>query len=168
MVVSQATIRKLRYSESDGKIGFSHCNLTEFCRSAAGNISTLLNLQTPISLSRIPTSKKYLVPAKNKWLNSILFQKLFCPTAKYNEFYKELFLWLGKTFRDSRPRIFNTFETRTIYLKSERSVQFLKPNAFLTCSFRFFRSNKCIRTIIIQNGKKYLDLETYRKISHEK
>ena len=68
MVVSQATIRKLRYSESDGKIGFSHCNLTEFCRSAAGNISTLLNLQTPISLSRIPTSKKYLVPAKNKWL----------------------------------------------------------------------------------------------------
>ena len=66
MVVSQATIRKLRYSESDGKIGFSHCNLTEFCRSAAGNISTLLNLQTPISLSRIPTSKKYLVPAKNK------------------------------------------------------------------------------------------------------
>ena len=32
--------------------------------------------------------------------------------------------------------------TRTIYSNSERSEQFLKPNAFLTYSWRFLRSNK--------------------------
>ena len=31
--------------------------------------------------------------------------------------------------------------TRTIYSNSERPVQFLKQNAFLTCSWRFLRSN---------------------------
>ena len=42
-----------------------------------------------------------------------------------------------------RPRIGKTFEiTRTVYSNSERSEQFLKQNAFLTCSWRFLRSNK--------------------------
>ena len=31
--------------------------------------------------------------------------------------------------------------TRTIYLNSERTDQFLKRNVFLTCSWRFLRSN---------------------------
>ena len=32
--------------------------------------------------------------------------------------------------------------TRTIYSDNERSEQFLKQNGFLTCSWRFLRSNK--------------------------
>ena len=36
----------------------------------------------------------------------------------------------------------NFFEIiRTIFSNSERSVQFLNKNAFLTCSWRFLRSN---------------------------
>ena len=35
---------------------------------------------------------------------------------------------------------------------------------FITCSWRFLRSNMYIRTIIIQIGKMYWDLETSRKI----
>ena len=31
--------------------------------------------------------------------------------------------------------------TRTIFLNSERSEQFLKQNSFLTCYWRFVRSN---------------------------
>ena len=42
-----------------------------------------------------------------------------------------------------RPRICKIFEiTRTIYSNSERSEQFLVTECFLTCSWRFLRSNK--------------------------
>ena len=44
---------------------------------------------------------------------------------------------------------------------SERSVQFLQHNAFLTCSGGF--SDLIFRTIRIQIGKNNWDLETYRK-----
>ena len=41
-----------------------------------------------------------------------------------------------------RPRICKILEiNRTIYSKSERFVQFLKQNAFLTCSWRYLSSN---------------------------
>ena len=43
---------------------------------------------------------------------------------------------------------------------SKSSVQFLKQNAFLTCSWKFVRY---IRTIRIQIEKNNWDLETYRK-----
>ena len=66
--------------------------------------------------------------------------------------------------RGWRLRICKIFEiNKTIYLNSEWSVQFLKQNAFLTCSWRFFRSSKLSRTIRIQIGKKNWNLETYRK-----
>ena len=51
---------------------------------------------------------------------------------------KKKFYWSRKTFEiwGWRPRICKTFEiTKTIYSNSERSVQFLKQNAFLTCSW---------------------------------
>ena len=67
-------------------------------------------------------------------------------------------------FEAEGPRICKIFEiTRTIYSNSERSEQFLVTECFLTCSWRFLRSNK-IRTIRIQIGKNYWDLETSRKI----
>ena len=72
-------------------------------------------------------------------LNGILFQKLFLPTER-----KKLFLWSRKTFeiRGWRPRICKIFEiSRTIYLNSERSEQFLKENNSLTYFWRFLRSN---------------------------
>ena len=53
--------------------------------------------------------------------------------------------------------------TRTIYFNSERSEQFLKQNALLTCSWRFLKSINYIKTIRIQIGKNNWDLETYRK-----
>ena len=43
---------------------------------------------------------------------------------------------------------------------SESLVQFLLQNA---CSLRFLRSNRHIRTIGIQIGNNYWDLEIYRK-----
>ena len=58
--------------------------------------------------------------------------------------WKKMFKWSRKTFeiRGGRLRICKMFEiTRTIYSNSERSEQFLKQNAFLTCSWRFLRSS---------------------------
>ena len=52
---------------------------------------------------------------------------------------------------------------QTFYLNSKRSVQFLKQNAFSTCSWRFLRSNTLHRTIQIQIGKNNWYLKTYRK-----
>ena len=53
-----------------------------------------------------------------------------------------LFYWTRKTFKlwGWRPRICKNFEiTKTIYSNSETSDQFLKQDAFLTCSWRFLR-----------------------------
>ena len=52
--------------------------------------------------------------------------------------------------------------TRTIYSDSERSEKFLVTECFLTCSWRFPRFNR-YRTIRIEIGKIYWDLETCRK-----
>ena len=55
---------------------------------------------------------------------------------------KKLFWWLIKVW-GWRPKICKHFEiTRTIYLNSERSVQFLKLNVFFTCSWMFLKPNK--------------------------
>ena len=65
---------------------------------------------------------------------------------------KKMFLWSRKTFeiRGWRSRICKTFViTRTIFSNSKRSEQFLKQNAFLTCSWRFLRSNRLCRTTTI-------------------
>ena len=64
-----------------------------------------------------------------------------------------------------RPKICKYFEISitTIYTNSERQEQFLKQNAFLTCFWRFLRSNILIRIIIVQIRKNDWDLETYRK-----
>ena len=72
-----------------------------------------------------------------KQSNAILFQILFWFTVR-----KKLFLWSRRTFEFQclRPRIYKNFEiTKTIYLNSEMSVQFLKQNAFWTCSWMFLR-----------------------------
>ena len=66
----------------------------------------------------------------------MLFPKLFRPTARKNCSSDQFEIpgW--------KPRICKLFEiTRTVYWNSEKSVQFLKHNAFLTCSWRFLRSN---------------------------
>ena len=61
--------------------------------------------------------------------NGILLPKLFWPTVRKNVQVIEKNFW-------------KVFEIpRTIYSNSERSDQFLKQNAFLTCSWRFIRSN---------------------------
>ena len=60
------------------------------------------------------------------------FGNLFWPTVRKKKFY-----WSRKTFeiRGWRPRMSKSFEiTRSIYSNSERSVQFLKHNTFLTSS----------------------------------
>ena len=68
--------------------------------------------------------------------HGILLPKLFWPTVRKNCSSDR------EKLRDWRPRICKNFEiTRKIYTKSERSDQFLQ-NAFLTCSWRFLRSNK--------------------------
>ena len=65
----------------------------------------------------------------------ILSPELFWPTVR-----KKCSSDRGKTFKPQERslRICKIFEiTRTIYWNSERSVQFLKRNAFLTCYWRF-------------------------------
>ena len=49
------------------------------------------------------------------------------------------------------------------FTNSERSVQFLKQNAFLTFSWRFPRSNTLEQLDRIQIGRNNWDLESYRK-----
>ena len=52
--------------------------------------------------------------------------------------------------------------TRTIYSNSESSVQFLKQNAFLTCSWRFLRDNT-LEQFGLKLEKNNWDLETNSK-----
>ena len=47
-------------------------------------------------------------------------------------------------------------------MNSERSVQLLKQSAFLTCSWRFLRSNT-LEQLELKLDKNKWDLETYRK-----
>ena len=47
-----------------------------------------------------------------------------------------------------RENVLKTFEiTKTIYPNSKKSEQFLKQNAFLTSSWRFFRSNTLEKSV---------------------
>ena len=94
-------------------------------------------------------AEKYFLCFRNQRLVSF-FQNCWDLLQKKNV------LWLRKTFelRSWRPRICNSFEiTRTIYSKSEMPGQFLKQNAFLTCSCRSFRP--------YISEKKYWDPETF-------
>ena len=85
---------------------------------------------------------------RNYWQEQPIFQFSILMAKWYFliENYSDL-LWekLRKTFeiRGWRPRIYKNFEiTWTIHSNSERSEQFVKQNAFLTCTWRFLRSNK--------------------------
>ena len=67
---------------------------------------------------------------------------LFCYQTCSHLLWEKSVLVIKKKFWGWRQRICKFFEiTRSIYSNSERSVQFLKQNAFLTCSCRFLRSN---------------------------
>ena len=50
----------------------------------------------------------------------------------------------------------------TFYSNSNRSLQFLKQNYFLTCSWRFFRSNT-LEQFIFKSGKNYWGSGKVRK-----
>ena len=63
------------------------------------------------------------------------------------------------------PRICNIFEiTRTIYSNREKLVQFVKQNGFLTCSWRFLRSDMYIRIIRVQIGKKKMGFRNLQNL----
>ena len=89
---------------------------------------------------------------KNEGTNSF-----FLPNSNKNEFVCRFL----EESEDTKKSFRNYLTFRNIYSNSESSVQFLKQNAFLTCSWKFFRSSKLSRTIRIQIGKKW-DLETNR------
>ena len=66
-------------------------------------------------------------------------------------------------FEAEGPRICKFFEIITaINSDSETSVQLLKQNAFLTCSWRFLRSNT-LEQLELKLDKNKWDLETNRK-----
>ena len=77
--------------------------------------------------------------------NGILFSKLFRATVR-------------KTNVLVTEKKLLKFETELIYQSSEKSVQFIKQNAFLTCFWRLFRSNTLELLIIIEIGKNNWDL----------
>ena len=94
------------------------------------------------------------------FINSILLPKFFWPTER-----KKMLQWSKKTFeiRGWKPRIFKIFEiTRTIYSNRERSEQFLVTECFFNLFLEISQISKN-RTIIIQIGKNYWDLEICRK-----
>ena len=95
----------------------------------------------------------FSVWAVEKENNGILLPKLL----------EKIVLVIEKNFWNLRLKAEKIEISRTIYSNTERSEQFLKQNSFLTCTWRFLRSNTYFRTIRIQIGKKYWDLETCRK-----
>ena len=69
---------------------------------------------------------------------SILFPKFFWPTVRKNcSIDQEKLKAEGREFAKILGLSF-----KTIYSNSERSLQFLKQNVFLTCSLRILRSNE--------------------------
>jgi hypothetical protein len=73
-----------------------------------------------------------------------LLSLVFCFQNCSDLLWEKIVLVIEKNFWNLgwRPRISKIFEiTWTIYSNSERSDQFLEHNAFLTCSWRFLRSN---------------------------
>ena len=77
--------------------------------------------------------------SNGKLQNIILFPKLFWPTVRKRRLHR---LRIDFEIQDWRLRICKFFEiTWNFSSNSERSVQFLKQNVFLTCSWRFVRSN---------------------------
>ena len=84
-----------------------------------------------------------------------LFPKFFWPTVRNkcsSDWEKTFQIW------GWRLRIYLTFEaSRRIHSNSKRSKQFLVTKCWM------FLINKLIRTIRIQIGKSYWDLETCRK-----
>ena len=66
-----------------------------------------------------------------------------------------------------RPIICKKFvRTKTIYLNSKRSKQFLKQNIFKTCCWRFLQIKR-IKTIKSVNGIIYLWCRTFRSKLHK-
>ena len=88
--------------------------------------------------------------------NGILFPKLFWLSVRKRSSAREKQL----NFKADSLRICKKFEiTRTIYLISESSEQFLKQNAFSTCSWSFLRSKK-LEQFKFKLEKNNWDLET--------
>ena len=71
--------------------------------------------------------------------DDILLQKLFWPSVKKNVLVTKKNFWNLRLKAENLQKFF--LITRTIYSNSERSNQFLKQIAFLTCSRRFLRLN---------------------------
>ena len=123
------------------------------------------------------------------------YEMVFCFQNCSNLLWEKIVLVIEKNFWNSRLKAENLqkFETAwTFFSNSERSALFLKQNAFLTCSWRFLRTNIFIkasksqkhylvrflgngvsrncfwdlltfRTIKIKIGKNYWDSEICRK-----
>ena len=76
---------------------------------------------------------------------------------------EKIVLAIKKNFWNSRLKAENLQKIlRSFIQKVKGQKKFWYKSAFLTCSWRFLRY-KYIRTIIIQIGKKYWDLESCRK-----
>ena len=81
-------------------------------------------------------------------------KRVFCFQNCSDLLWEKMFQWSGTSFESWgwRPSVCKNFEiTKIIHSNSERSGQFLKQNAFLTCSWRYLRS-----TILEQLKLKYV------------
>ena len=106
---------------------------------------------------KVPLSKQKQQRSKKKWYFVTKIVLTYCE--------KKLSWWSRKTFEIQgwRPRIFRILEiTWTIYSNCERSEQFLVTECFFNLFLEISQISKN-RTIIIQIGKSYSDLETCTK-----
>ena len=85
--------------------------------------------------------------------NGILLQKLFWPTVRQNCSNDRDFFLKFEAEGWEFAKFMRSLEQFIQIVKGQNN--FWQQNAFLTCSWRFLRSNK-IRTIRIQIGKKIL------------
>ena len=91
--------------------------------------------------------------------NGIFFPKLFWPYCKKKLVYLVIEKKKMKFVVEGREFAKKIEITRTIHLNSVRSEQFLKQNAFLTCSRRFLRSKTLEKWVFKLKISKW-DLET--------
>ena len=103
--------------------------------SASFSVNSI-STQSFLKVSKIPLYGTWSSYQKNQIINEMVFCFQNCSTFE---------------IRSWRPRISKSFEvTRTIYLRRDRSEQFSKQDALLTCSWRFLRSTMYFGTTIIQ------------------
>jgi hypothetical protein len=127
--------------------------------------SVLKKLQNEMKMNK--ASRKKCAPwwkiqyCEVKWKRMKQREMVFCYQNCSDLLWEKIVLVIEKNFW--RPRICKIFEiTRIICSNSERSEEFL----VIECFFKLFlevSQNLWIRTIQIQIGKNYWDLETCRK-----